>query len=46
MITVSDLKGKEDKNKFARDLFARYVDETMRKTHPGHYWSFETKKAA
>jgi len=33
---------KDRKNKFARDLFARYVGETLRRNSPGLYWSFET----
>ncbi len=31
---------KDRKNKFARDLFARYVGETLRKNVPELYWSF------
>ncbi|HLZ86346.1 MAG TPA: hypothetical protein VKQ52_03850 [Puia sp.] len=34
---------KDRKNKFARDLFARYVGETLRKNVPGLYWSFESE---
>jgi hypothetical protein len=34
---------KDRKNKFARDLFARYVGETLRKNSPSLYWSFETE---
>jgi hypothetical protein len=34
---------KDRKNKFARDLFARYVGETLRKSQPELYWSFETE---
>ena len=34
---------KDRKNKFARDLFARYVGETLRKNVPGLYWSFDTE---
>jgi hypothetical protein len=38
--TVEEMKDR--KNRYARDLFARYVGETMRRTHPELYWSFET----
>ncbi|HVU94669.1 MAG TPA: hypothetical protein VHE34_05570 [Puia sp.] len=34
---------KDRKNKFARDLFARYVGETLRRNQPELYWSFETE---
>ena len=39
--TVEELKDK--KNKFARDLFARYIGETYRKNIPELYWSFESE---
>jgi hypothetical protein len=33
---------KDRKNRFARDLFARYVGETLRKSSPELYWAFDT----
>ena len=33
---------KDKKNKFARDLFARYIGETLRKNVAELYWSFES----
>ncbi|HXB94167.1 MAG TPA: hypothetical protein VNU70_03375 [Puia sp.] len=30
------------RNKFARDLFVRYIGETFRKNHPELFWSFES----
>ena len=39
--TVEEIKDK--KHRFARDLFARYVGETLRKNIPELYWSFETE---
>ncbi|HEY4110741.1 hypothetical protein [Puia sp.] len=34
---------KDRKNRFARDLFARYIGETLRRNAPGLYWSFDTE---
>jgi hypothetical protein len=34
---------KDRRNKFARDLFARYIGETLRKNGSELYWSFETE---
>lgn len=34
---------KDRRNKFARDLFARYIGETLRKNGTELYWSFETE---
>ena len=38
--TVEELK--EQRNKFARDLFSRYIGETFRKNLSELYWSFES----
>jgi len=34
---------KDRRNKFARDLFARYIGETLRRSGSDLYWSFETE---
>lgn len=34
---------KDRRNKFARDIFTRYVGETMRKSSPDLYWSFDSE---
>ena len=34
---------KDKRNRYARDLFARYVGETLRKTRNELYWSFESE---
>lgn len=39
--TVDELKDR--RNKFARDLFVRYIGETFRKNVPDLFWSFETE---
>lgn len=39
--TVEELK--QGKNRFARDLFARYIGETFRKNLSELYWSFESE---
>jgi uncharacterized membrane protein (UPF0182 family) len=39
--TVDELKDR--RNKFARDLFVRYIGETFRKNVPDLYWSFEAE---
>lgn len=39
--TVDEMKSKE--NKFARDLFVRYIGETLLRNVPDLYWSFESE---
>jgi len=39
--TVDELKDR--RNKFARDLFVRYVGETFRKNVPDLFWAFEAE---
>ena len=39
--TVDELKDR--RNKFARDLFVRYIGETFRKNVPELYWAFEAE---
>jgi hypothetical protein len=39
--TLEEMKDK--RNRFARDLFARYIGETIRKNMPERYWYFETE---
>ena len=39
--TVDELKDR--KNKFARDLFVRYIGETFRRNVPELYWAFESE---
>lgn len=34
---------KDRKNKFARDLFARYIGETLRRSRTELYWAFESQ---
>jgi len=41
--TLEEMKDK--RNRFARDLFARYVGETFRKNRTELYWSFESEDA-
>ena len=41
--TLEEMKDK--RNRFARDLFARYIGETIRKNVPGRYWSFESENS-
>ena len=38
--TIEEMKDR--KNRFARDLFARYVGETLRKSSSDLYWAFNT----
>jgi hypothetical protein len=39
--TVAELKDR--KNKFARDLFVRYIGETFRRNVPELFWAFEAR---
>ena len=39
--TVEELKDR--KNKFARDLFVRYIGETFRRNVPELFWAFEAQ---
>ncbi|HWB93685.1 MAG TPA: hypothetical protein VG605_17615 [Puia sp.] len=39
--SVEELKDR--KNKFARDLFVRYIGETFRKNVPELFWAFESE---